>query len=126
MITMIIEGEKITDIAKKIGVSRVTIYSWKDSDEVKAELNRRKQDLAHQGNNYIMRDLYTYIDNIKALANDKSDKRVCLAANQYLINRIYGSPASTVETTTDNDEDSMNENELEQQLNKFKNLSLVK
>lgn len=123
---MIIEGEKITDIAKKIGVSRVTIYSWKDSDEVKAELNRRKQDLAHQGNNYIMRDLYTYIDNIKALANDKSDKRVCLAANQYLINRIYGSPASTVETTTDNDEDSMNENELEQQLNKFKNLSLVK
>lgn len=46
--------------------------------------------MAPQGNSYIMKDLTTYIDNIKALANDKSDKRVALSANQYLLNRIYG------------------------------------
>ncbi|MDE3397081.1 helix-turn-helix domain-containing protein, partial [Clostridioides difficile] len=44
----------------------------------------------------ILKDLETYINNIKELASDKSDKRVMLAANQYLINRIYGTPTNTI------------------------------
>ena len=31
------------------------------------------------------------------MANDSSDKRVALAANQYLINRVYGSPTAIVD-----------------------------
>lgn len=127
MITMLIIGENITDIAKKLNVTRNTIYSWMSKDNVKAEIDRRKQELAHQGNRYILKDLISYIDNIKELANDKSDKRVCLAANQYLINRIYGNPTSTVEVSNaDTDNSSMSETELEQEINKFKQLKLVK
>lgn len=126
LITMLIEGNRITDIAKKIGVSRQTIYSWKDNSEVKAELDRRKQDLANQGNQLILRDLTTYIDNVKDLANDKSDKRVCLAANQYLLNRIYGNPTAVVETNNEDTGDNVDTNELEIQLNEFKKLRKVK
>lgn len=126
MITMLIEGENITDIAKKLKVTRNTIYAWMNKDNVKAEINMRKQELKRQGNQIILRDLTTYIDNIKELANDNSDKRVSLAANQYLLNRIYGNPTNVVEDNKENNNDNLNDNELEQELNKFKKLRRVK
>ncbi len=54
--------------------------------------------MARQGNNYIMNDLNTYIDNIKDIVNDKSDKRLVLSANQYLLNRLYCNPINVLET----------------------------
>lgn len=120
VVTMLIEGYKITEIAKKIGVSRQTIYSWKESDDVKAELDQRRRDLANHGNQLILKDIDTYISTIKALAKDKSDKRVCLAANQYLLNRIYGNPTAVIDEGNDTNTGNVNENELENQLEKFK------
>ncbi|NFQ67370.1 helix-turn-helix domain-containing protein [Clostridium sporogenes] len=126
MITMLIEGHSITDIAKKLNVTRNTIYAWMNKDNVKAELDRRKRELAHQGNQIILKDLTTYIDNIKDLANDKSDKRVSLAANQYLLNRIYGNPTSVVEDNSNDNNDNLDTNVLEEELNKFKKIRRVK
>lgn len=68
-----------------------------NKDYIKAEMGKRRQELTNQGNAIILKDLSTYINNIKALANDSSDKRVALAANQYLINRVYGSPTAIVD-----------------------------
>ncbi|MCW6105640.1 helix-turn-helix domain-containing protein [Clostridium sporogenes] len=126
MVTMLIEGHSITDIAKKLNVTRNTIYAWMNKDNVKAELDRRKRELAHQGNQIILKDLTTYIDNIKNLANDRSDKRVSLAANQYLINRVYGNPTSVVEESKENNNDNLDTNVLEDELNKFKKIRRVK
>ena len=126
MITMLIEGVGITDIAKKLNVTRQTIYNWQEKDHIKAELDRRRRELSRQGNNLIMKDLTTYIDNIKNLANDKSDKRVSLAANQYLLNRIYGNPTSVVEDNSTNDSENIDTNVLEDELNKFKKIRRVK
>lgn len=126
MVTMLIEGENITDIAKKLNVTRNTIYSWMSKDNVKAELDKRKRELANQGNQMILKDLTTYIGNIKELANDNSDKRVSLAANQYLLNRIYGNPTNVLEGNTDNLNDNLNDNELEEELKKFKKLKRIK
>jgi len=122
MITMLISGEPITDIAKKLQVNRMTVYNWMAKDNVKAELDKRKHDLTNQGTALMLRDLDTYITTIKELAKDKSDKRVCLAANQYLINRIYGNPTQTVETTEIESVDKLNENELESELKRFRNV----
>lgn len=127
MVSLLIEGENITDIAKKLKVTRNTIYAWMNKDNVKAELDRRKRELSRQGNNYIMKDLFTYIENIKELANDNSDKRVCLAANQYLINRIYGNPTTVLDSTESNDEGNNVDNDtLQAELEKFKGLKAVK
>ncbi|MCY6958851.1 helix-turn-helix domain-containing protein [Clostridium brassicae] len=126
MVTMLIEGENITDIAKKLSVTRNTVYSWMSKDNVKAELDRRKRELANQGNQMILKDLTTYIGNIKELANDNSDKRVCLAANQYLINRIYGNPTNVVEDNAENNNNNVDNDTLQAEINKFKGLKAVK
>lgn len=126
MITMLIEGLGPTDIAKKLNVTRQTIYNWSEKESVKAEIARRRRELGNQGNSMILKDLTTYIDNIKDLANDKSDKRVCLAANQYLLNRIYGNPTGVLDEENEENNNNMSETELEQELNKFKKLKVVK
>lgn len=120
VITLYIEGNKITDIAKIVRVSRQTIYSWLNEDEVKAELDKRKQDLANRGNQLILKDITTYIDNIKALASNCTDNRVKLAANQYLLNRVYGNPTNIVQTNDDNDSDNVDTMELANELENFK------
>ncbi len=122
MVSMMLSGEAITDIAKKLHCSRQSIYDWLKKDDVKAEVDRRRHDLINQGNQLIVNDLASYINNIKVLANDKSDKRVSLAANQYLINRIYGNPTSVVDTGETSDNDNMNENDLEVELTNFRAL----
>lgn len=126
MVTMLIEGVGITDIASRLNVTRQTIYNWSSRDSIKAELDRRRRELATQGNNVILKDLTSYIDNIKELAGDKSDKRVSLAANQYLLNRIYGNPTNVVEDNSEDLGDNVDSNVLETQLNEFKKLKRVK
>lgn len=121
LVSLLIEGMNITSIAKELNVTRNTVYSWMNRDVVKAEIDKRKQDLSRQGNQLIMRDTAVYIDNIKALANDKSDKRVCLAANQYLLNRVMGVPtASMGDTMQEDSENNSDVLELEAELKRFK------
>lgn len=119
-ITLYIEGNKITDIAKVVSVSRQTVHSWLNLDEVKAELDKRKQDLANRGNQLILKDITTYIDNIKDLANDCTDNRVKLAANQYLLNRVYGNPTGIFDTSEDNDNTNVDTTQLANELENFK------
>ncbi|HBG5078253.1 TPA: helix-turn-helix domain-containing protein [Clostridioides difficile] len=102
MVTLLITGTTVTETARIIGVNRKTIYNWMNKEHVRKEMDRRKQELTNQGNLMILKDLDSYINNIRELASDKSDKRVMLAANQYLINRIYGTPTSTVIQAEDN------------------------
>ncbi|MFL0251398.1 helix-turn-helix domain-containing protein [Clostridium neuense] len=121
LVSLLIEGLNITDIAKQLKVTRNTIYSWMNKDIVKAELDKRKQELSRQGNRLIMKDMAIYIDNIKVLANDKSDKRVCLAANQYLLNRVMGVPTASIgDSTQDDNSNGTDVLELEAELKKFK------
>lgn len=121
MITLLINGESITDIAKILNVHRNTIYKWMNKDYVKAEMGKRRQELTRQGNAIILKDLATYIRNIQALANDPSDKRTALAANQYLINRIYGNPKDQIDIGQDNDDNKSEDVEtLSIKLKKFR------
>lgn len=96
LVSLLISGFNVTDAANLIGISRQTVYNWMNREHVRKEMDRRKQELASQGNSIILKDIESYVNNIKVLAKDNSDKRVMLAANQYLINRIYGNPTNTV------------------------------
>ena len=111
MITKLIEGENITDIAKDLMISRQTVYDWMKRDVVKAELDKRRQEITRQATAMILRDVGKNIRNIQALANDPSDKRTALAANQYLINRIFGNPKDQIEIGSDQEQDNGLDNE---------------
>ena len=111
MINHLINGENITDIAAHLNVSRQTIYDWMKRETVKAELDRRRRDITRQATAIILSDITKNIRNIQALANDPSDKRTALAANQYLINRVFGNPKESLEIGADTEQDSGLDNE---------------
>ncbi|SHK38976.1 Helix-turn-helix domain of resolvase [Clostridium cavendishii DSM 21758] len=97
MIDMLLQGETISDIAKKIGVTRQSIYTWKDKEYIKAELEERRRQLKKSAHDRITRDICTYVDNIKDLANNSTDQRVKLQANKYLIDQCLGTATTTKE-----------------------------
>lgn len=127
MIDMILQGETISDIAKKIGVTRQTIYSWKEKSIVVAELEKRKSLLKKSARDRITKDILTYVDSIKDLALNSSDQRVRLQASKYLVDQCLGTPTTTKEemvVSDDKNKDSVTA--LEKRLEDIKNLKVVK
>ena len=97
LVILYTSGEKIVDIAKKMNICRQTVYDWLAREETKASLEKHRRYLERQGNEIILKDLSGYIDNIKKLAGQADDKRTSLAANQYLIDRVYGKTTAKIE-----------------------------
>ncbi|MDK2800577.1 MAG: hypothetical protein PWQ70_2196 [Clostridiales bacterium] len=114
LIMLYISGESKTKIAEKLKVSRQTVYDWLEREDVKTELDKARRYLERQGNELILKDLKSYIDNVKELANQKDDKRTALAANQYLIDRIYGKTVGKLDITAEAKQSTPNEDILEE------------
>ena len=113
-INLLIEGKKITDIAKEIGVSRTSIYNWMDNEEFKAELGKTLQRIKSEGEQRILSDLNTYIDNIKYLATKARSEKTRLDANTYLTDRVLGKTTSKLEIKEDNKQKEENINILDE------------
>ncbi|WP_252239001.1 helix-turn-helix domain-containing protein [Clostridium sp. VAP51] len=127
MIDMILSGESIAEIARKLNVARSTIYTWKEKENIKAELESRRQQLKKTGQDKISSDICTYINNMKEMANQKTDNRVRFQANKYLIDQCLGSPtAAKEEVKTSNGKDNPDKNTLKAELEDIKNLKVVK
>ncbi|NFO56374.1 HTH domain-containing protein [Clostridium botulinum] len=127
MIDMLLSGISIAEIARKLNVSRQTIYAWKKEKEVEAELESRRQQLKKTGQDKISSDICTYIDNMKEMACQKTDNRVRFQANKYLIDQCLGSPtAAKEEVKTSNGKENTDTNTLKQEIEDIKNLKVVK
>lgn len=127
MIDMLLQGETISDIARKIGCTRQSIYTWKDKEYIKAELEARRQQLKKSAQCRIIKDVCTYVDNIKDLANHSSDQRVRLQANKYLIDHCLGTPSVAKEETQNSTvPGENNNNDLKADLDNIKKMRVVK
>lgn len=128
MIEMYLANVKITDIAKKLNVSRQTIYSWLKEKDVMAEVDERRQQLKKKGQNKITQNICTCIDNVLELANSCADPRVRLQANKYIIDQGLGSPSAAKEDVVDNSGNNKNvdDNTLKQEIEEIKNIRVVK
>jgi len=127
MIDMLLSGISIAEIARKLNVSRQTIYVWKSEGIVMAELETRRQQLKKTAQNKIASDICTYIDNMKQMANQKTDNRVRFQANKYLIDQYLGSPtAAKEEAKTPTGKENVDKNILKAELEDIKNLTVVK
>lgn len=123
-ITLILSGEAIIDVAKLINVARGTIYNWLDNDEFKDELDRRRQEIATQGNNLILSELNAYVKELKKTALHGKSEKNRLEALQYLIDRVLGKPTAKIEQDNkDDDKDKVNDDILDQELNEADNNS---
>ena len=127
-IRLLIEGWKVSEIAKEIGVSRRTIYNWMDKEEFKATLNESMQQIKQEGENAIIKDLVSYIDNIKWLAIKSKSEKIRLDASTYLVDRVLGKSSSRVEITDDKKEETNIDvlSVLDSELNKNKDSELNK
>lgn len=125
---MLLEGQSITDIANKLGVARSTIYDWKIREEIKAELESRREEFKKSAQDKIANDLCTYVDNMKKLANSSTDIRVKFQANKFLIEQGLGkaSIADKEEEDNSNDKGNGDNNTLKKELEDIKNLKVIK
>lgn len=127
MIDMLLSGISIAEIARKLNVSRQTIYAWKSEEIIMAELESRRQQLKKTAQDKIASDICTYVDNMKEMANQKTDNRVRFQANKYLIDQYLGSPtAAKEEANTLTGKENIDKNTLKAELEDIKNLKVVK
>lgn len=127
MIEMLLAGMNKSEIAKKLGVNRSTIYNWEDKAEVRAELERRRQAIKKSAHNRIVEGACTYVDNMKDLANNSNDQRVRLQANKYLIDQCLGIATATKDEIITSDGDTNKDtNTLQKELDNIKNLRVAK
>ncbi|WP_271814202.1 helix-turn-helix domain-containing protein [Clostridium beijerinckii] len=128
MIEMYLSNVKITEIAKKLNVSRQTIYAWLKEKEVIAEVEERRQQLKKIGQNKITQNVCTCIDNVIEIANNCTDPRVRFNANKYIIDQGLGSPSAAKEDNNTNStgKENTDKNTLQAELNDLKNLTVVR
>ena len=99
-IEMIIEGNKITEIAKLLGASRQSIYNWLDDDVFKAELNKQRQEIKKQGQDKILSKFDIYLNKIHDIALNSPSDNVKLNALEFLVEHVLGKATSKIEQTT--------------------------
>lgn len=127
IIDLILEGHKMTDIAKETGVRRTQIYRWLDREEFKAELETRRAQLRKSARDKITGQVNVLADEMLKMALNSTDQRVKLQAIKYLMDRALGIPTATKEDTNTPDKDNNKDtNTLKKELEDIKNLKVVK
>lgn len=104
---MYLEGERIVDIAEELGVGKSTLYALLKDENVIKELERNRMFLQNQTRAMLMKDAKKYIANIKEIADESTDVRSKLKANETLLAYIIGKPTDNINVeTNDNDKDN--------------------
>ena len=105
-IELIAQGETTTDVAKMVGVSRQSVTTWKNKNELfKAELDKYIKGMKDGVDKRIMNNINPLIDRaIRIALKGKSDK-TSLDAIIYLLNRVLGTPTNKTQDVTDTDKE---------------------
>lgn len=128
VIDLILEGHKMTEIAKETGVYRSQLYRWLDKSEFKAELESRRAQLRKSASDKITGQINTLADEMLKLATTSTDQRVKLQAIKYLMDRALGTPTATKEDTivSNGDDKNKDTDTLKKELDELKKLKVVK
>ena len=128
VIDLILEGHKMTEIAKETGIYRSQLYRWLNNEEFKAELESRRAQLRKSAKDKITGKVNTLADEMLDLALNATDQRVKLQAIKYLLDRALGTPTIAKEDDSNGDKDKNNKdaNALKKDLDEIKKLTVVK
>lgn len=123
----ILEGKKMTEIAKENGLYRSILYRWLKDDAFKAELEARRAQLRKSASDKITGRVNNLVDNMLDLAENSTDNRVKYNSIKYLLDRALGTPvAAKEETNTSTGKENTDKNTLKAELEDIKNLTVVK
>ncbi|EHQ90180.1 hypothetical protein [Desulfosporosinus youngiae] len=116
-VTMVLLGCDRVDIQNEIGIKRATYYVWMNDPIIIAELDSRRAEIKDQGLAFIKGRYKRYLENIDKLCNDTTDRRTCLAANQFMVEKMDGKNTAKLEVS-DNKEDT-NQVDVLENIDKF-------
>lgn len=104
-IELLVQGESISDVAKIIGVSRTTVSTWKNKDELfKAELDKSIQALKSDVETQIMNNINPLTDRLIKIALKSNSDKTSLDAIIYTLNRVLGTPTNKIQdVSSEND-----------------------
>ncbi|VDG74692.1 phage-like protein [Clostridium carnis] len=128
VIDEILEGKKMTEIAKDNGLYRSLLYRWLKDELFKAELETRRAQLRKSASDKITGRVNNLVDKMLDLAENSTDNRVKYNAIKYLLDRALGTPVAAKEDVNNvgNDKDNKDANTLKQELDDIKNLQVIK
>lgn len=96
-IELLVSGENISDTAKMVGVTRATIYQWKEQDEFKAEMERQINFLKSGIERKLLGNVNPFLDELCKIALRSESDKTRLDAITYCINRLVGTPTKMVQ-----------------------------
>lgn len=103
-IELLIKGESINDIAATLGVTRQSVSTWKNKDELfKAELDKCVQELKSKVSDKLLMNIEPLMDKLIKIALKSSSEKTSLDACIYALNRLCGTPTNKISDVTGND-----------------------
>ncbi|CUU47325.1 phBC6A51 family helix-turn-helix protein [Clostridium beijerinckii] len=119
-IELLVEGESVNDVATAIGVSRQTVSTWKNKDELfKAELDKCRQSLKSEVDGRLLTHVVPLTDKLIKIALKSSSDKTSLDAIIYAINRLCGTPTNKIQDVS-NDKDNNVELDIDQLVSEIK------
>ena len=104
----LIKGESISNIAKKLKVSRASLYNWLDDEGFKLELDKRRQIISRNALNRVNIKVNEYLEGIEKIAKTTDNDNTALTAYGMLLDRALGKATAKQEielSNTDNNTD---------------------
>lgn len=127
VIDLILEGHKMTEIAKETGIYRSQLYRWLNNSEFKAELETRRAQLRKSARDKITGQVNSLADEMLELALNATDQRVKMQAIKYLLDRALGTPTIAKEDDSgDKDKNNKDANALKAEMEEIKKLTVIK
>lgn len=96
-VSLYISGVYRIDIQKDLGIAQATYYCWLNDEYVKAEIERLRSEIKDEGIRFIKSRYKKYLAQIDKLANDETDRRTCLAANLFMIEKLDGKNTARID-----------------------------
>ena len=104
----LMKGENISNIAKKLKVSRASIYNWLDDEEFKLELDKRRQIISRNALNRVNIKVNEYLEGIEKIAKTTDNDNTALTAYGMLLDRALGKATAKQDISVTNN-NSVNE-----------------
>lgn len=120
-IEMILSGEHTkADVARVIGISRTTLYSWLEEDEFKAEMDKRVRVIKDQAEKEFDTKLLKAIDLYWELATMSTDNRTKEMALRTWIERALGKTTTKVDISDSRADTSVSDSDILTAIDKAK------
>ena len=118
----LIKGENISNIAKKLKISRASLYNWLDDEGFKLELDKRRQIISRNALNRVNIKVNEYLEGIEKIAKTTDNDNTALTAYGMLLDRALGKATSKQDISVTNNDSVKEEVNLDDLLDTADNV----